>query len=425
LKPLPVTGALAALIGQRAGDWTVDPFTVSELYERVAGCLLKIRSQSAILLASDMTTQDDIDAIEAGNSAPLDSLWARREEENSKKIKAIIDSTTDLVEQVDAIAPLRNWFRPGNSYCYPIVKSYMSGDLDVDTTIARLSEPVNVCYTTANYGQQFRHAEQVAASQRKYYDADEARERWGDPLAESEMPVIDDSAPQGSAEGLLWQLWFTVLHVGKCTPYSDVAAQAKLLDLVAALKKLPDPPPPQNMTKALSNDWIWSTGKVWSTLVMIGPSTREIWNDIPHEKVIFDPEVEAWTNVNAIVAGFTARGIADFWIYCIWAMRNALEDALSTKDLDVFVPAAAVWIFVLGRQLYDRNKDLTPKDPKTQGNPGRGGELYKGPTAFCRERWDFWKQAFYSLSERQSLKSTTREVAARAAKTMDDIEAKE
>jgi hypothetical protein len=369
-----------------------------------------------------MTIQDDIDAIEAGNSAPVDNPWARREAETSKKIQAIIDSTTEFAAQVDAIAPLRNWFRPGHSHCYFIVKSYMTGDLDVDITVARLSEPVNICYTTANHGRQFLHAEQEAASQRKFYDADEARERWGDPLAESEMPVIDESAPDDSAEGLLWQLWFTILHVGKCTPYSDVAAQSKLLDLVAALKKLPDPPQPQKMTRALSNDWIWSTGKVWSTLVMIGPSTRETWNDIPHESVVFDPEIEAWANVNAVVAGLTARGLADFWIYCIWAMRSAMEDALSTKDLDVFVPAAAVWIFVLGRQLYDRNKDLTPEDPKTQGDPGRGGKLYTGPTAFCRERWEFWKQAFLNLSEKQCLKPTTREVAAQAAKAMHEIE---
>jgi hypothetical protein len=234
----------------------------------------------------------------------------------------------------------------------------------------------------------------------------------GDPWPESEMPLIEDSAPKDSTQGLLWQLWLMILHVGKCTPYSDVAMQSKLLDLVAALKKLPNPPPPQKMTRPLRNDLPWSTGRVWSDLVMIGPSVRETGNDSPHEKVIFDVEFESWANVNAIVAGLTSRGIAHFWIYCIWAMRDALEDTRSTKDLDVFVPAATAWIIVLGRQLYTRKEDLTPEDPKRQGSPGTGGKLYKGPTAFCSERWQFWKQAFQGISERQLVKPSSRGLAA-------------
>ncbi|KAF2431420.1 hypothetical protein EJ08DRAFT_187091 [Tothia fuscella] len=375
-----------------------------------------------------MTIQDEIDAIEAGKHSappPWEDPIARQKAETSKKIQAVIDSTNDFATQVDAIAALRGWFRLENIGSCPIIKSYMSGNLDVDTAVTQLSEPINECYTTANYGRQFRDAEQVAANQRKFYDADEARERWGDPLPEDPMPVIDDSAPDDSVEGLLWQLWFSILHVGKCTPYTDVAAQSKLLDLVEALKKLEDPPPPQNMTKALSHDWIWSTGKVWSNLNMLGPSTREMWNDMPHEKTITVPEIKAWANVNALVAGFVARGIADFWIYCIWAMRSALEDVPLVKDLDSFVPAAAAWISVLGRQLYDRNEDLTSKDPKRQGNPGAGGKVYKGPTAFCRERWDFWTQAFQDISERQDVKQTTREAADRAAKEMIVVEEEE
>jgi hypothetical protein len=124
-----------------------------------------------------MTIQDDINAIEAGKSAPFDDPFARQEIESTKKIQAIIDSTTDFAAQVDAIAPLRNWFYPEKSYAYPIVKSYMFGVLEIDTAIAQLSEPVNICYTTADYGRQFRDVEQVAASQREFYNTDEARER--------------------------------------------------------------------------------------------------------------------------------------------------------------------------------------------------------------------------------------------------------
>jgi hypothetical protein len=366
-----------------------------------------------------MTIQDEINAIEAGNVAPPIDRWALREAKTAKKIQAVINSTPDFADQITAIAPLRKWFHPEVSQALHIVKSYMSGDLDIDTTAARLSEPINLCYTTADFGRMFHEAERIAAHQRENFP-DHAREDWGDPVPESEMPVVDDLAPDDSAEGLLWQLWFTILHVGKCTPHADVAAQSKLLDLVAALKKLPDPPPPQNMTKALKNDWIWSSGKVWSITLMLGPSARETWNDIPHEKLIFDPEIEAWANVNAFVAGITIRGIADFWTYCIWAMRSALEDIPAPMMIDASVPAAAAWIFVLGPQLYKKNKDLTPKDPARQGNPGAGGELYKGAVAFCRERWDFWKQAFRNLSERQDLKTTTRDIAVQASKTMDE-----
>ena len=49
----------------------------------------------------------------------------------------------------------------------------------------------------------------------------------------------------------------------------------------------------------------------------------------------------------------------------------------------------------MGRALWEKEEDLTPESPN-QGNPGIGGELYKGPTAFCKERWWFWKERFQS-----------------------------
>jgi Protein of unknown function (DUF3632) len=345
-------------------------------------------------------------------------------------IQKISKSSLSEPEKIDAISIERNWFRgTEGDPIYEGVKSYMAGLLDLKSTVKAITGPIDLAYSSADNGQAILRAEDVADSQRTYCSSEEAIERWGEPLRESDLPVrIEDD--QATTEGLLWELWHSVLHTAKKTPWRDTAAQGKLLNLVRALKEHPDPAPPKQMTKALENDWIWSSGTVWRGLEMLGPSARECWNDCPGCGSGFSlPELHAWMNLNAFVAHLTRAGLAEFWIYSIWAMRPALEDEKKSDDssaheeatvseqLDADVPAAAVWALILGKALWQKVEDLSPKN-SNEGNPGGGGDLWKGKSEFSNERYVFWAERFKAMSERDDLMTETRQLAGEVYKEM-------
>ena len=100
-------------------------------------------------------------------------------------------------------------------------------------------------------------------------------------------------------------------------------------------------------------------------------------------------------------------------------MRNSLEQP-TEKDLDIYIPAAATWISVIGRDMYDWDKEFPSGG--TQGDPGRGGPLWYHQPGFSKDRWRFWKRRLQELSTTNTLSGEIKEIAKRAAKTMDGIE---
>lgn len=347
------------------------------------------------------------------------------ETQQQPNVPELTKEAQDEAKQIDAIAEKEGWFRGDpDGPIYPTVEAYMRGSLDLNTTVEKLAVPIEEQFSSADGGKAIRKAEEDAAYQRKLYSADKAEELWGVPLREDELPPETNSGT-ATTEGLLWDLWYSILHTAKRTPWKNAAAQNRLLDLVRALKARPDPPLPTQMTKPLEKDWIWSSGDIWSNLVMNGPATRECWNDsLRGDKAHSPAEIHAWTNINAFVAAITKEGLADFWLYAIWAMRDALEDEYKGKlakfTLDAEMPAAAVWIMVLAEKLWEREEVW--ESSETKGDPAGGGKLWKGKSGFCKERWAFWKGRFQLLSQRKALRDETREMATEAFEKMESIE---
>lgn len=341
-------------------------------------------------------------------------------------------STTEAA-QIDRIAEKRGWFGPDpEEPTYPTIKAYMNGSLDLDTTVETLALPIEKQFSTADDGRAIRRAEKTATSQRKHCSPKEAERIWGFPLREDELPP-ECSSDTPTTEGLLWELWYGILHMARCTSWKDSAALNKLVDLVRGLEARPNPPFPPNLTKALKMDWIWSSGELWSDLILNGPATRECWNDSPRtDEVLCPAEIHAWTNINAFVATITKEGIANsYWLYAIWAMRDALEEEykgrLEMANLDALVPAAAVWAIVLGERLWER-EDVW-ESSKTGGDPASGGKKFKGKLdfsrkkwGFSRKRWTFWKKEFHVLSSQQGLRQETRDIATQAFERMKEVE---
>jgi hypothetical protein len=148
------------------------------------------------------------------------------------------------------------------------------------------------------------------------------------------------------------------------------------------------------------------------------------------------PEAHAHANMLYFYALLTREGILNCWIYCIWEMREALEkphkDDAATRYLssnsgtavqkyNAQVPAAAVWVFALGKELYQREIDLTPKS-KLHGRPALGGPLWKGGQEFSKERWALWKKRFGEVAEMEGLSEEVRGIAREAFGVMDDCE---
>jgi hypothetical protein len=151
---------------------------------------------------------------------------------------------------------------------------------------------------------------------------------------------------------------------------------------------------------------------------------REAYNDQPTPGSSLDIEATAWANMNFFFALLTKEDIANNSLFAIWAMRQALEtphsddeESTAVQKYDTYVPAAAVWVFGASLTLRNKEVDLTPKDKK-QGNPARGGELWKGKAEFSRARWEFWQQRFTEIGNMDAVSEVTRNVARDAVQAM-------
>ncbi|KAJ6465550.1 hypothetical protein C8R47DRAFT_1155020 [Mycena vitilis] len=343
-----------------------------------------------------------------------------RESRNAKEDKAVDEAIAahrdDEPAQIDAIAAIRGYFR-GDKDGIPtkVVDAYMAGDIPVEDAVRQLAKPIERAYSTGNGGRLLVAEEVGAREQRTYLAPAAALKMWGpeEDLDALQAAVTDaDDAP--TAEGQLWDLYYSILHAAKKTPWRNVAAQQRLVDLAAALKARPNPPHPVRMTIPASRNWVWEGGAyLWSDQIMFGPSTRETWNDSPGCGAGWRaPEVRAWTNVNAFVARLTAQGVRDFRLYGECALRNALEDELTIwwhhpadslgRMAEGLFDAAVVWVRLTGRCIYDQLQD--EDSPVTLAH------------------WTEWRQRFNEEAEKGRYTQVVTDIARECAELMAKIE---
>jgi len=277
--------------------------------------------------------------------------------------------------KIDQIAKVRSWFRPEeNSAFYPTVQKYIEGDIDVDTAASQLFEPID---------------QKIVA--RKLDD----------------VYFVD--------------LWYSIIHAARRKSFHEVEDgkrnphfHDKVADLIAAFRdhKIKD-----------HEEYNY----IYSALTDLSMACREIMNEAPegHAPQI---EINAWANVNFFFARITEKGLLDLSLFAIWVMRSTLEneqhddaEGTAAQKFDVHVPAATAWIFGMGRALYTKEKDLTPTDRK-QGNPAKGGELWKGKAEFSKERWALWKERLAYVSKLDDVSDLTRSISKDAIEAMERAE---
>ncbi|EMC92218.1 hypothetical protein BAUCODRAFT_282212 [Baudoinia panamericana UAMH 10762] len=315
--------------------------------------------------------------------------------------------------------------------------SYMLGELSAHDVVQTLADPVDQAYTSADFGWRLWEMQQIARQQREAWSAEEWDRIWG-PLGDGVPQPEGKREDRLSAEGELWELWGGVLLAGRRTSWRDEAGQNRLVDLCKAFKARPDPPLPAKATKALRNNWIWKSGRLWSELSMLGPSAREHWNDAPRESGGFSvAEVESWLNVNAFAARLSVAEVFDFSNYGIWALREALEEepggsnhASKSEKLGVSIREAAVWVSIAGRLMWEkvvRDDDGEPPvtvDAATLPSDLPWSVKSRGQDTrdYTPSRWRFWKARFRVLSERETLSDQAKLAAKDAAELMSEIE---
>ena len=153
-------------------------------------------------------------------------------------------------------------------------------------------------------------------------------------------------------------------------------------------------------------------------LSLFGPATREMLNDSPGGASGYeDPEIAGWENLNAFLAHVTRRKIAGMEQIGIFELRHALEQrhkddtkgnmpVKEARKVKTFVAAAAVWVIIMGEELWARKGE---KKSETESGVRAKGDV------ITRERWKLWVEKLEFLSCRDDLDIDTRELAAQAA----------
>lgn len=285
------------------------------------------------------------------------------------QIKEAISKIPDEGEEIDAFVRTEGYFDTNdeNSGIYSAIQSYLSGVVDITEAIDKITGPIDATLG----GDAGRNYE---------YEAD---------------------------------VFHCLLHSATRTSFRNVEQHSKLVALLRAYKSHPEP----------TQD---KPSHFYDNLEGFGLIAREAVNGGPGLTQI---DIHAWANLNYFFARITSDGVVDwFWIYCIWMMREALEyshkddtGSTASQKYDSHVPAAAVWVFALGKQLYDREEDLSPTRPG-QGNPGRGGNLWNGRPEFSKARWALWKKRFGEISDMNGVSNETRAIAKEAYNAMAGCE---
>jgi hypothetical protein len=242
------------------------------------------------------------------------------------QILEIIASKSSFGGKIDAIAGVRNWFRPKEP-TRKVVDSYMYGSLSVNEAVAHLAGRI----------------EEI------YYRQIREQGRYEEPLHE------------------LWDLWNGVIHAGKKIQWEDDTTshdQERLFDLVRALKLRTDviptryKPSPKARHIPLEDRSI-----LWSRAIGLGLAIAEADNDIPHGNEGYahtEIEVQAGLNYSAFLARLTTTGLRDCLGTARVSMRCAtgasycrLNGGVDEQQTNVLSRIALVWLRLAGDRMWD------------------------------------------------------------------------
>ncbi|KAL3444700.1 hypothetical protein BJX65DRAFT_319863 [Aspergillus insuetus] len=237
-------------------------------------------------------------------------------------------------------------------------------------------------------------------------------------------------------EGALGRLWNLIIALAADSP----THHDKLVDVLVDISELPDETSPQsagiNQSENEPNSEVETSLTlhemvVWRDLPTLGWTFRDEWNFSINPKSSAEKRAHAirrWININRFAALLMATEepiFASYSWFALITLRQALETPINQmgeqNPLDAWVPAAAVWIEVLGVEVYEWEEEFPSGG--NWGAPGRGGPLWEGKHGFCKGRWGLWRERFGGLARADGVSESVRKVAGDAEVIMKEIEA--
>ncbi|CAA7270757.1 unnamed protein product [Cyclocybe aegerita] len=227
--------------------------------------------------------------------------------------------------------------------------------------------------------------------------------------------------PNEEPISFLWEMWELVLDVVSQLPW-DHPSQERSIDLLKALRSLPDP--------VMVDMPGFGEMRVWADLPILHPVLNEVYYgiDAPEFK---EEEKFRSHNYNTFCARMMRDSIRNRTTYAICTMRDALEvepdyraRAYHTQgpQLNTFVPIAATWIMLAGNYLFHCSQD-SGQGAEADSQSIAGGRGWKGANGYSLDRWRFWKRRFSELKEQDQASEETREFARKAEDRMNKVEA--
>ncbi|KAK5703918.1 hypothetical protein LTR97_002931 [Elasticomyces elasticus] len=171
--------------------------------------------------------------------------------------------------------------------------------------------------------------------------------------------------------------------------------------------------------------------RVWRDFPMLGWDLNGEWNSLdvsPHPGPKRTAQAAQILNVNKFCALLMLTDVPrfDYQMFALWTMRQALETPMEQATFrhcpEVYVPAAASWILLLGSRIYHWDTEF--EHGPTIGAPGRGDALWPGKHGFCEERWTLWRIRFDEFASMgPGIGEEVKLSASKAAMRMREIEA--
>ncbi|KAJ0415817.1 hypothetical protein BJY00DRAFT_326770 [Aspergillus carlsbadensis] len=242
-------------------------------------------------------------------------------------------------------------------------------------------------------------------------------------------------------EDALSRLWNLILALAAASP----THHDKLVDVLVDISELPDetnpnPNPPSTSSGPSQTDpesgspLTLHDMRLWRDLPTLGWTFRDEWNFSITPNSSAEQRARAisrWVNVNRFAALLMATEepvFAPYSWFGLVTLRTALETPVEEMGahgrdaLDAWVPAAAVWIEVLGVEIFEWEEEFPGGGGR--GAPGRGGPLWSGKHGFCKGRWGLWRGRFGDLARADlGVSEGVRKVAGDAEVMMSEIEA--
>ncbi|KAG4429139.1 hypothetical protein IFR05_015382 [Cadophora sp. M221] len=195
---------------------------------------------------------------------------------------------------------------------------------------------------------------------------------------------INDAAEE-SPKAAQDALWFSWREFSKVVAVTKPEEQDYLVQFLGRLRQ------DEGQEQKLQVEGEETTLK---NLPLFGSEMRHVWNETPDERGSHEL-AQAWVNRNAFAARLTAvskrEDCLDYSLFCIWSIRNALEDnSPEEKTMSAVLQAAAMWMIYAAGEIHQRAVDgQTYEGRLAIGGRSVQGKDWKGHS---KERWELWAE---------------------------------